>query len=231
MRRSMRANDHFATRIDRHPQAARAVHASDVVRPGSEGKRLAQAPRGAGPVGRRPVSSQSCQIWSTVRLAAVFGSTIAACAHQPGSPSTAARTASSRGTDVGAVHGRALRRQVADPRRVGRRGRRGASGTSTAKPSGRLVIRPRLATFAEMTPQGAGLQRVDDLRRVLRGLATRSRAAAELASCSRTRAYSARFSALMPTYSPTFSRSRSTSLGWWRYHGTYSLECSLVSVG
>ena len=90
------------------------------------------------------------------------------------------------GADVGAVQGRALRREVADADRVGAESRRGRVGTSTAKPSGRLVIRPWFATFAWMTRGGAGLQRVDHLRRVLGGVRL-GLEAARAASCSRTR--------------------------------------------
>ena len=175
-------------------------------------------------------ASQSSQIWSTVRLAAAFGSTMAAARTSRGSPSTAARTASSAGSDVGAVDRRALRRQVADADRVGTEGvqhRRHLHREAVGEVRDQVVVRDVRRDDA----RGAGLERVDHLRRVLRGLRPRPRGAREPASCSRTRWYSARFSALMSTYSPTFSRSRSTSLGWWRYHGTYSLECSLVSVG
>ena len=79
---SMRVNAHFGQGRAQNGRQMR------------KGSRSASGRRGPCAATR---ASQSSQIWSTVRLAAVFGSTMAAARTSRGSPSIAARTASSAG--------------------------------------------------------------------------------------------------------------------------------------
>ena len=119
-------------------------------------------------------SLHSAQISSTVSVAAVWGSSIAACRISRGSPSTAALTVSSttlRNCRFSAAHcgGSAPTRSGCTPSRST------SAGTSTPAPRGQVVDEVVVGGRHLNPTQRSRRQTVHHLRRVLGGLGRRSR--------------------------------------------------------
>ena len=179
------------------------------------------------------ISATSASMPSSVSVAAVFGSSIAACRTWSRRPSSAARTVRSRDVEERPVERRAAA-AAARRRAVGLTpgARRPGTAPRRRRPRAGSSIRPVLSDVAVDDPRRAGLDRVDDLRRVLDRGSLDRRAARPRRARPWTPSYSSRFSSLrrdvLGDGDAAGARSRRRAR---RNHGRYSAECSLDSVG